>query len=74
MTQAGTVSRKLISPSLKRVAPFLLLGPITGPLVAGVVLNLRDGRPILAAMYAVLTVELTVASPILAAALIQSIR
>ncbi|MDD3836666.1 MAG: hypothetical protein PHG43_02385 [Phenylobacterium sp.] len=52
-----------------RVAPFMLLGPITGPLVAGVVLNLKDRRPVLAGMYAVLLVELTLAAPLLAAAL-----
>ena len=52
-----------------RVAPFLLLGPITGPLVAGVVLNLKDRRPVLAGLYAVLLIELTLATPVLAAVL-----
>ncbi len=36
-----------------RVAPFLLMGPISGPFVAGVVLNFRDGRPVLGSLYAV---------------------
>jgi hypothetical protein len=40
----------------------MLLGPLTGPLAAGVVLNLKDGRPVLAAMYAVLLAELTIAT------------
>jgi hypothetical protein len=74
MTHPGTVSRSLISQRLKRIAPFLLLGPITGPLVAGVVLNIRDRNWVLAGMYAVLTVELTLATPILTAALLRSIR
>jgi hypothetical protein len=53
-----------------RVAPFLVLGPISGPLLAGVVLNIRDGRPVLAAMYAVLFAELSVLAIPLAAALL----
>ena len=52
-----------------RLAPFMLLGPITGPLVAGVVLNLKDRRPVLAGLYAVLLIELTLAAPLLAAVL-----
>jgi hypothetical protein len=36
---------------LKRLAPFFLIGPISGPLVAGVVCNLRGGRPFLAGLY-----------------------
>jgi hypothetical protein len=36
---------------VKRLAPFFVLGPITGPLVAGVVLNLRRKKPVLASMY-----------------------
>jgi hypothetical protein len=35
-----------------RLAPFFVLGPISGPLTAGVVLNLRDRRPVLASLYA----------------------
>jgi hypothetical protein len=53
----------------RRVAPFFLLGPITGPLVAGVVLNLRDGRPVLATLYGVALVELTLLLPFIAARL-----
>jgi hypothetical protein len=34
-----------------RLAPFFALGPISGPLTAGIVLNLRDGRPVLAGLY-----------------------
>lgn len=35
-----------------RLAPFFLLGPISGPLTAGIVLNFRGGRPVLAGLYA----------------------
>lgn len=44
-------------PRLKRIAPFLLIGPISGPMLAGVVFNLREGRPVLATLYAVALVE-----------------
>lgn len=33
---------------MKRLAPFFLLGPVSGPLTAGIVFNLRGGRPVLA--------------------------
>ncbi|HEY9217834.1 MAG TPA: hypothetical protein VIO94_07295 [Phenylobacterium sp.] len=65
--QDGTSPRTLRQRAV-RLAPFMLLGPITGPLVAGVVLNFKDGHPVLASMYAVLLVELTLAAPTLAAA------
>jgi hypothetical protein len=34
-----------------RLAPFFALGPISGPLTAGIVLNARGGRPVLASLY-----------------------
>jgi hypothetical protein len=34
-----------------RLAPYFILGPISGPLTAGVMVNLRGGRPVLASMY-----------------------
>lgn len=34
-----------------RLAPFFVLGPISGPLTAGIVLNFRRGRPVLASLY-----------------------
>ena len=46
------------------MAPFFLLGPITGPLVAGVVFNFREGRPVLATLYAVALVEITLLLPV----------
>lgn len=48
----------------KRLAPFFLLGPISGPLTAGVVFNVREGRPVLAAMYAVALIEFTILLPV----------
>lgn len=42
------------SIAVPRWAPYLALGPISGPLTAGVVLNLRDGRPLLASLYVLL--------------------
>ena len=48
----------------KRLAPFFLLGPITGPLVAGVVFNFREGRPVLATLYAVALVDITLLLPV----------
>lgn len=39
-------------PTIKRLAPWLLLGPITGPLAEGVYRNMRAGDPVLAWLYA----------------------
>ena len=51
----------------KRLAPFFLVGPISGPLLAGVVFNFRGGRPVLAGLYAVALVEYTLLLPVLVA-------
>ncbi len=53
----------------KRLAPFLLLGPISGPLLAGVVFNFREGRPVLAGLYAIALVEFVVLLPVIVARL-----
>jgi len=58
-----------VSPRVKRLAPFFLAGPISGPLLAGVVLNFKEGRPVLAALYAILLTEITVYLPLLTAKL-----
>ena len=42
----------VIMQTIKRLAPWLLLGPITGPLAEGVYRNMRAGEPVLAWMYA----------------------
>jgi len=46
-----------------RVAPFLLVGPISGPLLAGVVFNFREGRPVLGSLYAIALAEFVVLLP-----------
>lgn len=53
----------------KRLAPFLLAGPVSGPLLAGVVFNFREGRPVLAGLYAIALVEVTVLLPYVTAGL-----
>ncbi len=53
--------------SLIRVAPFLIAGPITGPFLAGVYYNWREGRRFLAGLYAVAVVETAILLPWLVA-------
>ena len=52
---------------IKRLAPYFLLGPISGPLMAGIVHNFRGGRPILGTMYAILLLEFIYLLPVLSA-------
>lgn len=52
---------------IKRLAPFFLVGPISGPLLAGVVFNFRGGRPVLGTMYAIALAEYTFLLPYLVA-------
>ncbi len=51
------------------MAPFLLAGPISGPLLAGAVLNAREGRLVLAALYAVAFLEVSILLPYVVASL-----
>jgi hypothetical protein len=51
----------------KRIAPYFLIGPISGPLLAGVVINFRSGRPILGALYAIALVQYVILLPTLVA-------
>jgi hypothetical protein len=53
----------------KRLAPYFIIGPISGPLCAGVVHNFRGGRPVLASLYAVALVQYAVLLPALVAKL-----
>jgi len=48
-----------------RVAPFFLIGPISGPLLAGVVFNFKEGRPVLGTLYAIALAEFVVLLPAL---------
>ena len=57
-----------MSPRFKRLAPFFLLGPISGPLAAGVVFNIRE-RPVLAGLYAVALAEFVILLPTVTAKL-----
>jgi hypothetical protein len=50
-TRRSKLSAVLGNERVRRLAPFFVLGPISGPLTAGVVLNLRCGRPVLAGLY-----------------------
>ncbi|HVN01358.1 MAG TPA: hypothetical protein VMT68_14205 [Caulobacteraceae bacterium] len=58
-----------VSPKVKRLAPFFLAGPISGPLLAGVVLNFKEGRPVLGSLYAIALAEITVCLPLITAKL-----
>ncbi|MFI4974023.1 MAG: hypothetical protein ACHP84_05755 [Caulobacterales bacterium] len=51
----------------RRLAPFFLAGPISGPLLAGVVLNFRGGRPVLGTLYAIALIEVAVFLPLITA-------
>jgi len=53
----------------RRLAPYFLAGPISGPLLAGVVINFRGGRPVLGSLYAVALCEITICLPIIVAGL-----
>jgi hypothetical protein len=48
---------------LMRVAPFLILGPLTGPLVAGLLSNLKKGRHVMGGFYAFGIVEVLLGLP-----------
>ena len=52
---------------IKRLAPYFLVGPISGPLLAGVVINFRGGRPVLGSLYAIALAEVTICLPIIVA-------
>ena len=53
----------------KRLAPYFLVGPISGPLLAGVVINWRGGRRVLAALYTVALIQYAILLPALVAKL-----
>ena len=52
---------------LRRLAPYFIIGPISGPLLAGVVINFREGRPVLGGLYAMALVEYAILLPVLVA-------
>lgn len=52
---------------IRRLAPYFIIGPISGPLLAGVVINFRERRPVLGSLYAVALLECAIALPTLVA-------
>ena len=58
-----------VSPRVKRLAPFFLVGPISGPLLAGVVFNFKEGRPLLGSLYAIALTEFVILLPLITAKL-----
>lgn len=58
-----------LSPRVRRLAPFFLAGPISGPLLAGVVFNFKEGRPVLGSLYAIALAEVVVFLPLVTAKL-----
>jgi hypothetical protein len=58
-----------VSPRFKRLAPFFLAGPISGPLLAGVVINFRKGERLLGSLYAIALAQVTFLLPAVAAKL-----
>ncbi|HUZ12592.1 MAG TPA: hypothetical protein VMU93_07090 [Caulobacteraceae bacterium] len=58
-----------LPPRIRRLAPFLLAGPISGPLLAGAVLNFKEGRPVLGSLYAFALAEITIVLPLITAKL-----
>ena len=65
--QAKAPQAKARTARWARLAPFLLVGPVSGPLLAGVVFNFREGRPVLGSLYAVALALFAVDLPMLAA-------
>ena len=41
---------------VKRIAPFMVAGPISGPLLAATVWNFKSGHPVLGSLYGTLMV------------------
>jgi hypothetical protein len=58
------ISRKSGVATVARLAPYFALGPISGPLTAGIVVNMRGGRPVLASMYGFLLVSWLLLAPV----------
>ena len=52
---------------IRRLAPYFIVGPISGPLLAGAVINFREGRPLLASLYAIALAEYAIMLPWLVA-------
>jgi hypothetical protein len=53
----------------RKYLPFLLLGPVSGPLIAAIVFNFRAGRRVVASLYAVALISFTILLPYVTAKL-----
>jgi hypothetical protein len=51
----------------RRFAPYFIVGPISGPLLAGAVINYRAGRRVLAGLYATALLEYAILLPLVVA-------
>jgi hypothetical protein len=60
----GPKSGAVTTAQVVRLAPYMILGPISGPLTAGVVVNFRGGRPFLASMYGFLLTSWLLLAPL----------
>jgi hypothetical protein len=64
----GTRSR-VVMQLLKYLAPYMLLGPISGPLTAASVHYFRKGEPVMGALYVFVTLQVFFLLPIFLAEL-----
>jgi hypothetical protein len=51
----------------RRLAPYFVIGPISGPLLAGAVINYREGRRVLAGLYVTALLEYAIVLPFVVA-------
>jgi hypothetical protein len=57
-----------------RIAPFFLIGPVSGPLLAGAVFSFREGKPVRGSLYAVALVAFVVLLPTLTVSIGRTIH
>lgn len=58
---------------LKRIAPYMALGPISGPLAAAAVYYFKRGEVVLGSLYVLAIAEIFVVLPVVVAHLTQRI-
>jgi hypothetical protein len=58
---------------LPRWTPYLVLGPITGPLALRLYRNLEGGRPVLAGLYALAILETMILLPLVLIELLRAV-
>ena len=57
-----------------RVAPFLIIGPVSGPLVAGAVFSFREGRPVRGSLFALAAAIVLIGLPTLTVSIGRTIH